>query len=342
MNIRGIDVDQVQDILAFRIIVNNITECYKCLGVIHSCFKPIPGRFKDYVAIPKVNGYQSLHTTVFGLKAEKIEIQIRTLDMDQVAESGIAAHWKYKEGIASGGKTRLDWVEELLEFNRDVKNNDEFMFAVKNDLEQTGIFIFTPNGDVKELKYGATPLDFAYAIHTDVGHKCIGVKVNGKIVSLRYVLKSGDTVEVLTSKNQRPSKDWLGIVKSSKTKAKIKQWFMKIEKEKRRDVGKEILEKSLSTLGITLKSLQKDDTFNSIIKELKVSSEENLYYSIGSENISTKDFIKKIPNIENENINNLEIESLNVLSNEIKKQLIKNSMMTVLLELGIWRILLYD
>ena len=219
---RGVDFEQIQDVLAFRVIVNNITECYKSLGIIHSSFTPIPGRFKDYIAIPKVNNYQSLHTTVIGPKAERIEIQIRTYEMDEVAEKGVAAHWKYKEGLNIG---KLDWVQELLEFNQNVENNSEFMSVVKNDLDVGGVFIFTPKGDVTELRHGATPLDFAYSVHTEVGNKCVGAKVNGKMVPLRYTLKSGDTVEILTSKTQTPSKDWLKIVKSSRAKTKLNSGY---------------------------------------------------------------------------------------------------------------------
>ena len=230
---RGVDYDQIQDILAFRIIVNNITECYKCLGIIHSSYTPIPGRFKDYIAIPKVNNYQSLHTAVIGPKAERIEIQIRTHEMDEVAETGVAAHWKYKEGIASGAN-KLEWVQELLDYNQSVENNSEFMYTVKNDLDIGGVFVFTPQGDVRELRYGATPLDFAYAVHTEVGHKCWG-EINGRIVPLRHHLKSGDTIEILTSKTQKPTKDWLNIVKSGRARLKLNSGFKKkTEKRKKK------------------------------------------------------------------------------------------------------------
>ncbi|MFN9113870.1 MAG: RelA/SpoT family protein, partial [Bacteroidota bacterium] len=189
MTQRGVDFDQIQDLLAFRILTNNITECYKVLGVIHSAFTPVPGRFKDYIAIPKVNNYQSLHTTVIGPGAERIEIQIRTFEMHEVAERGVAAHWKYKERDKSSAQNKLKWVEELMEFNQNVTNSSEFMDVVKNDLDVGGIFIFTPAGDVKELRYGATALDFAYAVHTQVGSQCVGAKVNGKMVPLKHRLK---------------------------------------------------------------------------------------------------------------------------------------------------------
>jgi guanosine-3',5'-bis(diphosphate) 3'-pyrophosphohydrolase len=180
MQQRGVDFEQIQDLLAFRILVNNITECYKCLGIIHSAFTPVPGRFKDYIAIPKVNNYQSLHTTVIGPKAERIEIQIRTFEMHEVAERGVAAHWKYKERNKTEPGGKLKWVEELMEFNQNVQNSSEFMDVVKNDLDVGGVFIFTPTGDVKELRYGATPLDFAYAVHTEVGNKLLARKLTEK------------------------------------------------------------------------------------------------------------------------------------------------------------------
>lgn len=291
---RGVDFEQVQDVLAFRVIVTNITECYKALGIIHSSFTPIPGRFKDYIAIPKVNNYQSLHTTVVGPKAERIEIQIRTYDMDEVAEKGVAAHWKYKEGLNIG---KLDWVQELLEFNQNMDNNSEFMSAVKNDLDVGGVFIFTPKGDVTELRHGATPLDFAYSVHTEVGNKCVGAKVNGKMVPLRYTLKSGDTVEILTSKSQTPSKDWLKIVRTSRAKTKIKQWLLKIERDNNKKVGKEILEKALRVFDTSLKSLKKSGEMDIVVKEFSAANEEELFIHIGSGKYTTKSIIETVPSL---------------------------------------------
>ncbi len=296
MQQRGVSFDQVQDILAFRILVGNITECYKCLGVIHSSFTPIPGRFKDYIAIPKVNNYQSLHTTVIGPKAERIEIQIRTYEMNEVAEKGVAAHWKYKEGGDDKGKQRLklEWVDELLEYNQSVKGHTEFLDIVKNDLDVSGVFIFTPHGDVMELKYGSTPLDFAYAIHTEVGNQCVGAKANGKIVPLKYRLKSGDVVEIITSKTQTPSKDWIKLVKTSKAKSKIKQWILKIEKDKDRDTGLELFEKQLKVHGQSLKQWKKNDEIEKVCREWKCKTEEELYIQIGSGKISLKEVMRKI------------------------------------------------
>jgi len=287
---RGVDFDQIQDVLAFRIKVNNITECYKALGVIHSSFTPIPGRFKDYIAIPKVNNYQSLHTTVIGPKAERIEIQIRTYEMDEIAETGVAAHWKYKEGLNNGGE-KLKWIQELLEFNQSVPNNSEFMDVVKNDLDVGGVFIFTPNGDVRELKYGSTPLDFAFAVHTEVGSRCVGAKVNGKMVPLKFTLKSGDTVEILTSKSQTPSKDWLNIVKTGRAKSKIKQWLLKVERERNRELGSVVVEKTLRLFNTSLKTLAKSGSLKKLLKDLKCSNEEELFINLGFGKTKPKEII---------------------------------------------------
>jgi guanosine-3',5'-bis(diphosphate) 3'-pyrophosphohydrolase len=306
MSSKGLDFEQVQDVLAFRIIAGNITECYKALGIIHSSFTPIPGRFKDYIAIPKVNNYQSLHTTVIGPQAERIEIQIRTHEMDDVAETGVAAHWKYKEGIA-GGVQKLDWVQELLEFNSNVENNSEFMDVVKNDLDIGGVFIFTPKGDVRELKYGATPLDFAYAIHTDVGNHCVGAKVNGKMVTLKHTLKSGDTVEILTSKSQTPSKDWLNIAKTSRARTKIKQWLLKIEREHFKEVGEEILEKAFRVYGTSLKSLAKSGDLQKIFEQFNAAHEEELFIHVGSGRNTAKEIINSLPHLKKKEAENQQI-----------------------------------
>lgn len=311
MTHRGVDFEQIQDLLAFRLIVPNITECYKALGIIHSHFKPVPGRFKDYIAIPKVNGYQSLHTTVIGPQAERIEIQIRTNEMHEIAETGVAAHWKYKES-GKQGLGKLKWVEELMEYNQSVDSSSEFMDVVKNDLDVGGIFIFTPKGDVKELRYGATALDFAYSIHTEVGNKCVGAKVNGKMVPLKYRLKSGDTVDVLTSKSQTPSKDWLKIVKSSRAKTKIKQWLLKVDRDRHRELGEEILEKALKGYETSIKALSKKNEFKKALDELNAKNMEELYIHISSGRNNVKHVLKLIPSIDykEEEANNKKIESL--------------------------------
>ena len=323
MNARETNFEQIEDILAFRIIVNNITECYKALGIIHSAFKPIPGRFKDYVAIPKANNYQSLHSVVIGPKAERIEIQIRTSEMDQVAEAGVAAHWRYKEGTAEvSGK--LAWVQELLEFNQNVENSD-IMDVVKNDLDIGGIFAFTPNGDVRELRYGSTPLDFAYAIHTEIGNHCVGAKVNGKIVPLKYRLKSGDTIEILTNSNQTPSKNWLDIVKTGRAKTRIKQWLARIYRENNKSTGKVIFEKTLKILSLSLGSLQKDGNLKILIKKFNVNSEDELYVLLGVGKIMAQQIVealslqlKKSKDGIDEQIKQIDNDSLKL--NKVKKQ----------------------
>ena len=293
---RGVDFDQIQDILAFRIMVGNITECYKALGVIHSSYTPIPGRFKDYIAIPKVNNYQSLHTSVIGPRSERIEIQIRTFEMDEVAETGIAAHWKYKNSKTLPQKN-LDWVQELLEYNESLDSNTEFLKFVKTDLDVGGVFIFTPGGDVKELSEGSTPLDFAYAVHTEVGNHCVGAKINGKIIPLRQVLKSGDTVEILTSKNQVPSKDWLNMAKTGKARSKIKQYLIKVEHEKNIELGREIFEKALKPFSSSIKILIKNGDMKIIQEHFGNKGEEELLVQIAVGKISPKEIISNAPSL---------------------------------------------
>lgn len=297
MQQRGVDFEQIQDLLAFRILVNNITECYKVLGIIHSAFTPVPGRFKDYIAIPKVNNYQSLHTTVIGPKAERIEIQIRTFEMHEVAERGVAAHWKYKERNKTEPGGKLKWVEELMEFNQSVTSSSEFMDVVKNDLDVGGVFIFTPTGDVKELRYGATPLDFAYAVHTEVGNKTVGAKVNGKMVPLKYRLKSGDTVEILTSKTQTPSKDWLKICKTSRAISKIRQYLMKIERDEHKEIGEDLLEKALKKFDTSIKSVEKKNEFKALLEKQHYKTMEELFVNIGSNHLPIKDVLIAIPSV---------------------------------------------
>lgn len=328
MHHRGVDYDQIQDLLAFRIIVNNITECYKCLGIIHSSYTPVPGRFKDYIAIPKVNDYQSLHTTVIGPGAERIEIQIRTNEMHHVAETGVAAHWVYKTGSTTKPKN-LQWVDELMEYNRDIQQSSEFMDIVKNDLDSGGIFVFTPNGDVRELRYGSSPLDFAYSVHTDVGNKCVGAKVNGKMVPLKYRLKSGDTVEVLTSKNQTPSKDWLKIAKTSRARTKIKQHLLKVEREKNREIGEELLEKALKSYGTTSKAVEKKNEFNKVFDQLHVKDLPELCLHIGAGRFYVKQVLELLTsvdyNIEDEEVKEKKKKEFDTLYKEIANTAKKTS-----------------
>jgi guanosine-3',5'-bis(diphosphate) 3'-pyrophosphohydrolase len=282
MERRQVDFNELQDLIAFRIIVENITECYKALGVIHAAFRPVPGRFKDYIAMPKANNYQSLHTTVIGPSGERIEIQIRTQEMHLVAERGIAAHWKYKEGkFGSGTRDNVDWVNRLLEWHKDLSDPNEFLETVKVDLFSEDVFVFTPKGEVKELPHGATPLDFAYAVHTDVGNRCVGAKVNGRIVSLRHRLKSGDAVEVITSPTQSPSKDWLKIVKSSRAKAKIRAFIKMKERELARLEGVDLFEKALKKFELSLSRLEKSGKIDEMLRGLGLRTLDELHVGIG-------------------------------------------------------------
>jgi len=282
MERRQVDFNELQDLIAFRIVVENITECYKALGVIHAAFRPVPGRFKDYIAMPKANNYQSLHTTVIGPSGERTEIQIRTQEMHLVAERGIAAHWKYKEGkFDSGTRDNVDWVNRLLEWHKDLSDPNEFLETVKVDLFSEDVFVFTPNGEVKELPHGATPLDFAYAVHTDVGNRCVGAKVNGRIVSLRHRLKSGDAVEVITSPTQSPSKDWLKIVKSSRAKAKIRACIKMKERELARLEGVDLFEKALKKFELSLSRLEKSGKIDEMLRELGLRTLDELHVGIG-------------------------------------------------------------
>ena len=296
--VQDIKLNQIQDIFSFKIISNNITECYKILGIIHANYTPIPGRFKDYIAIPKINGYQSLHTTVIGPEAERIEIQILTYDMNEMAEMGITSSYKPEMEI-TGQNNQFGWVKQLLEIDKSIKSNSEFMDTVKGDLNVGEVFVFSPTGDIQKLCHGATPLDFAYAIHTEVGHRCVGAKVNNRIIPLRYILKSGDTVEILTNENQTPSKDWLNIVQSPRSKTKIKQWLVKTEREQKRKVGREIFEKTLDLLETSLKSINASGELTALLEQFKFNDKESLFLAIGKNNINIQEAINAIPSLKN-------------------------------------------
>ena len=264
-------IDQIYDLFAIRIIVKNLKDCYAALGVIHEMYKPIPGRFKDYIAMPKPNMYQSLHTTLIGPTGQPFEIQIRTYEMHRTAEYGIAAHWKYKEASNNGGSVetttkseeeKLSWLRQILEWQRDMSDNKEFMSLLKSDLDlfSDTVFCFTPSGDVKNLPTGSTPVDFAYAIHSAVGNKMIGAKVNGKLVTIDYEIQNGDRIEVITSQNSRgPSRDWLNIVKSTQAKNKINQWFRTEYKEENIAKGKEMLVQYCKSKGINFHEINKPE-----------------------------------------------------------------------------------
>lgn len=289
--------DQIYDLTAIRIIVNTIKDCYGVLGIVHTLWKPIPGRFKDYIAMPKPNMYQSLHTTVIGPKGEPLEIQIRTWEMHKTAEYGIAAHWKYKEGIkeVKDFEKKLSWLRELLEWQRDLKDAKEFMETIKIDLFTDEVFVFTPKGDVIDLPAGSTPIDFAYRIHTDVGHNCIGAKINGRIVPLNYQLKNGDIVEILTgSQPSGPSRDWLNIVKSSQARNKIRQWFKKEIREENIAKGREMLEKEVKRAGYFHKNLMKQEYIDVVLKKFNFNDVEDLFSSIGYGGITANQVLQKL------------------------------------------------
>jgi GTP pyrophosphokinase len=281
----GLDIDQLYDITAFRVTVDTVRECYEALGYIHGhdFFKPIPGRFKDYIALPKANMYQSLHTAVIGPYGEKIEIQIRTHEMHKVAEEGIAAHWKYKEGKVFDPKEDRMFapLRQIIEQHEEVKDDKEFLESVKIDLFPDEIYVFTPKGDVKELPKGATAVDFAYSIHSALGHRCIGAKVNGRLVPLRTPLKSGDTIDILTNPAHKPSKDWLKFVVTSKAKTKIRQWVKEEQREQSIEMGRTLLEKELTKHDFSLPAMLKAGDILNLAQDFSFDTVDDLFAAIG-------------------------------------------------------------
>jgi GTP diphosphokinase / guanosine-3',5'-bis(diphosphate) 3'-diphosphatase len=291
MKEQNIDFDEVYDLTAFRIILdsNNVKDCYEALSMIHALWKPVPGRFKDYIAMPKANHYQSLHTTVIGPSGERVEIQIRTQEMHEWAEDGIAAHWLYKEGRAvSKDDEEIKKLRDLLEIQQEVKNPREFMSNLKIALFPEEVYVFTPKGEVKAFPKGATPIDFAYSIHTDVGHTCIGAKVNRSIVPLKYQMKNGDSVEIITQAGHHPSKDWLKYAVTSKALSKIRNWIKAEELEKSLSLGQDLLEKEFKKHGLKLGQMSKSPEMQEILKEQHLSSFEDLLSSVGYGRISSK------------------------------------------------------
>jgi GTP pyrophosphokinase len=296
MKDQNLTVNQVYDILALRVIVNSVKECYEILGLIHAMWKPVPGRFKDYVSLPKANMYQSLHTTVVGPLGQRMEVQIRTWQMNQIAEEGIAAHWKYKEGrVASKtDEKQFAWLRRLLEWQKNLQDPQEFLDTVRMDLFPNEVYVFTPKGEVKEFPKGATPVDFAYSIHSEVGEKCIGARVNGKMVPLRYQFRNGDIVEIITSTKQHPREDWLDYVKTSRAKTKIRQWIRNQERDESIELGKEMLEKGLEQSHLSLPNILKSEQILSISKELSFHSVEDLIANIGYGKISANQVIGRL------------------------------------------------
>jgi GTP pyrophosphokinase len=282
----GRDLAHVHDAIGFRVITENLAQCYAALGVAHSKWTPVPGRFKDYIALPKPNMYQSLHTTVIGPEGQRIEIQIRTTEMHKVAEEGIAAHWKYKEGRPGAGPGDKDdkkfaWLRQLMEWQQDLKDPTEFIETVKIDLFTDEVYVFTPKGDVRALPKGSSPIDFAYAIHTDVGNRCSGARVNGAIVPLRYQLRNGDTIEILTSPSQKPNKDWLKYVITSRAKAKIRHLLRTEQRERAKTLGKELLERELRRWGVPLQKAHKSGELDKAVHELKAGTVDDLIALVG-------------------------------------------------------------
>jgi GTP pyrophosphokinase len=281
---KGIPFEEVYDVAGIRVITDSVANCYQVLGIIHHIWTPVPGRIKDYIAVPKPNMYQSLHTTVVGPKGQFIEFQIRTWEMHQVAELGIAAHWKYKEGggaLSESEKERFIWLRNLLEWVKEEKDPNEFINSVRSDLYGEDIYVFTPKGDIKTLPVGATPVDFAYAVHTSVGHRCRAAKVNGKLVPLNYTLKSGDKVEIITGSEERPSRDWLNFVKTSKARHAIRSFIRKEESERAKKLGESLLDKALRKLSDKALSSFKEEELVEKVKPLGYSSLSSLLVDIG-------------------------------------------------------------
>jgi GTP diphosphokinase / guanosine-3',5'-bis(diphosphate) 3'-diphosphatase len=301
MTKKGREFNEIYDLTAMRVIVDSVKDCYGAVGVIHSLWKPLPGRFKDFIAMPKANMYSSLHTTVIGPEGRPLEIQIRTREMHDLAEFGIAAHWMYKAGRGDGRATtadpegRIKWLRSLLDWQQDEADPREFMETLKVDLFEDEVFVFTPKGEVKSLAAGSTPLDFAYEIHTDVGHRCVGAKVNGKIVPLSYQLRSGDIVEVLTSKRERgPSRDWLALVKTTRARNKIKAWF---KAESRRDTehaGREQLQDHLRKQGLPAQKIVGSSLLADVIREMGFRKADDFYIALGAAKISPKVVVNKV------------------------------------------------
>ena len=284
MERKGAEFGEIYDVYAIRILVDEVRDCYAALGIVHSIWRPIPGQFDDYIAVPKNNLYQSLHTAVIALDGKPLEIQIRTQAMHQVSEVGIAAHWRYKEGTKSDREydAKLAWLRQLLDWQRDVSDATEFVEGIKLDIFQDQVFVFTPKGDIKDLPAGATPLDFAYRIHTDVGHRTIGAKVNNRLVPLDYRLKNGDIVEIVTTKGEHgPSRDWMNVVKTSHAREKIRQWFKRKDRDENIVHGRESLERELRRLARTSIAAVGPDQIAEVARHYNYDSLDDFYAAIG-------------------------------------------------------------
>ncbi|MFZ0887350.1 MAG: bifunctional (p)ppGpp synthetase/guanosine-3',5'-bis(diphosphate) 3'-pyrophosphohydrolase [Candidatus Binataceae bacterium] len=283
MEEEGLTLEEIYDLIGFRIIVDSVRECYEALGVVHANWKPVPGRFKDYIALPKINMYQSLHTTVIGPRGQRIEVQIRTKAMHRVAEEGIAAHWTYKQGRVEGLREteRFAWLRRLIEWQQNLKDPQEFLSTVKDDLFPEEVFVFTPKGDVLDFPQGSTVIDFAYRIHSQVGHHLSGARVNGRMVPLRYRLKSGDTIEVLTSERQNPGKDWLHFAATARAKSRIRQWLRSQEAERSIELGVSILDNELVALKLTVAQLKREGRLEAVLKDFSQRDVDSLIGALG-------------------------------------------------------------
>ena len=299
MTKKGREFNEIYDLTAMRVIVDSVKDCYGAVGVIHSLWKPLPGRFKDMVAMPKFNMYQALHTTVIGPEGRPLEIQIRTREMHETAEYGVAAHWRYKENARQARRdptdAKLNWLKSLLDWQQEVHDPKEFTDSLRSELMDDEVFVFTPKGEVKSLTAGATPLDFAYEIHTDVGHRCVGAKVNGKIVPLHYELRSGDIVEVLTAKRERgPSRDWLAVVKTTRARNKIKAWFKAESREDSEHAGRQQLQEHLNKAGLPAQKLTGSPLLADVIREMGFRKADDFYIALGGAKISPKVVVNKV------------------------------------------------
>jgi GTP diphosphokinase / guanosine-3',5'-bis(diphosphate) 3'-diphosphatase len=293
---QNISFDDVYDAIGLRIITDSVRNCYAALGTLHSLWKPVPGRFKDFIALPKPNMYQSLHTTLMGPQGERVEFQIRTDEMHKTAEQGIAAHWRYKEGGKGDEKVteKFTWLRQLLDWQQDMKDARDFMETLKIDLFPEEVYVFTPRGDVKSFPRGATPIDFAYSIHTEIGLRCVGAKINNRMVPLKYQLHNGDVVEILTSPNHLPSKDWLKIVKTSRARAKIRAWIKAAEKERSIALGRELLEREIQKYGMNPTSMLKSDEMKEIAQRFSLNAPTDLMAEIGFGKISVSQVLAKL------------------------------------------------
>ena len=304
MVLRGKEFNEIYDLVGIRVLVDSIRDCYAALGALHALWRPVPGRFKDYVAMPKFNMYQSLHTTVIGPGGRPLEVQIRTNQMHRTAEYGIAAHWRYKHGSKrpADEQAEMAWLSRMLEWQQEMADPREFMEGLKIDLYQGRAFVFTPKGDVIDLPAGATPIDFAYAIHTEVGHRCIGGRVNGRLVPLDYELQTGDTVEILTSKapDAGPTRDWVNVVKSPRARSKIRQWFSRERREDALELGKDLLARSLRRHSLPVVRLTSDQLMSQVASDLKYPTLDSLYVAIGEGHVSPQSIVSRLTRLVSE------------------------------------------